>query len=59
MASGGGPPYSKSATEPRSRRAWQRTASASDKEDNVSINSLPNELRPNNWVRDQFNDTCF
>lgn len=51
MASGGGNPFRKSATtDPRQKSSWQRTASASDKDDNISLNSLPNDLRPNNWV---------
>ncbi|XP_071127222.1 pericentriolar material 1 protein-like isoform X5 [Mytilus edulis] len=50
MASGGGNPFRKpSATDPRQKSTWQRTASASDKDDNISLNSLPNDLRPNNW----------
>lgn len=48
MASGGHKPKSAS-SEPRQRSTWQRTTSTSDKEDNISINSIPNELRPNNW----------
>ena len=50
MATGGGRPFSKSAsTDPRQRRAWARTgsATASDKEDNISVS---NDQRPNNWV---------
>ncbi|XP_071127245.1 pericentriolar material 1 protein-like isoform X26 [Mytilus edulis] len=51
MASGGGNPFRKpSATDPRQKSTWQRTASASDKDDNISLNSLPNDLRPNNWA---------
>ncbi|XP_053399542.1 pericentriolar material 1 protein-like isoform X2 [Mercenaria mercenaria] len=38
-----------SASEPRQRTSWQRTTSMSDKDDNVSLNSFPNDLRPNNW----------
>ncbi|XP_052078856.1 pericentriolar material 1 protein-like isoform X7 [Mytilus californianus] len=51
MASGGGNPFRKpAATDPRQKSTWQRTASASDKDDNISLNSLPNDLRPNNWA---------
>lgn len=39
-----------SSSEPRQRSSWQRTTSMSDKDDNVSLNSFPNDLRPNNWV---------
>ena len=49
MASGGHKAKG-AASEPRQRSSWQRTTSMSDKEDNISINSIPNELRPNNWV---------
>ncbi|KAL4230121.1 Phosphoacetylglucosamine Mutase [Mactra antiquata] len=38
-----------SASEPRQRSSWQRTTSMSDRDDNVSLNSFPNDLRPNNW----------
>ncbi|XP_060588988.1 pericentriolar material 1 protein-like isoform X2 [Ruditapes philippinarum] len=38
-----------STSEPRQRTSWQRTTSMSDKDDNVSLNSFPNDLRPNNW----------
>ncbi|KAK3100261.1 hypothetical protein FSP39_017062 [Pinctada imbricata] len=49
MATGGNYPFRSGATEPRTRGGWQRSTSTSDKDDNVSLNSLPNELRPNNW----------
>ncbi|XP_060064329.1 pericentriolar material 1 protein-like isoform X2 [Ylistrum balloti] len=50
MATGGNRQFMKSAsTDPRPRKAWQRSTSASDKEDNISIHSIPNDLRPNNW----------
>ncbi|XP_069131168.1 pericentriolar material 1 protein-like [Argopecten irradians] len=50
MATGGGRQFMKSAsTDPRPKKAWQRSTSASDKEDNISIHSIPNDLRPNNW----------
>jgi len=50
MATGGGREFmKKSSTDPRTR-SWHRTTSTSDKEDNISINSIPNDLRPNNWV---------
>ena len=39
-----------SASEPRQRRSWQRTTSASDKDDNVSQKSFPNDLKQNNWL---------
>ncbi|XP_052793086.1 pericentriolar material 1 protein-like isoform X3 [Mya arenaria] len=38
-----------SASEPRQRSSWQRTTSMSDRDDNVSLNSFTNDLRPNNW----------
>jgi hypothetical protein len=51
MATGGGNPFRiPSATDPRQKSTWQRSASASDKDDNVSLHSIPNDLRPNNWV---------
>ncbi|OWF47060.1 pericentriolar material 1 protein-like isoform X1 [Mizuhopecten yessoensis] len=50
MATGGGRQFMKSAsTDPKPRKAWQRSTSASDKDDNISIHSIPNDLRPNNW----------
>lgn len=49
MASGGQDRRNKmSASEPGQRFRWQRT-STSDKDDNISLNSLPNDIRPNNW----------
>lgn len=52
MASGGhSTKHPKSAaSEPRLRQTFQRTTSASDKDDNVSLKSFPNDLKPNNWV---------
>ena len=51
MASGGNSSKNPktSAPEPRQRRSGQRTTSASDKDDNVSQKSFPNDLKPNNW----------
>ncbi|KAL3878634.1 hypothetical protein ACJMK2_030966 [Sinanodonta woodiana] len=52
MMATGGRGHSKprtSASESRQRSSWQRSTSASDKEDNLSIHSIPNDLRPNNW----------
>lgn len=51
MATGGHHSFKTASTDPRPRRGWQRTASASDKEDNISNHSSnPVEHRPNNWV---------
>lgn len=48
---GGGNPFKKPpSTDPRQKSTWQRSASASDKDDNISLNSMPNDLRPNNWA---------
>lgn len=50
MATGGHHSFKTASTDPRPRRGWQRTASASDKEDNISNHSSnPVEHRPNNW----------
>ncbi|KAK3606346.1 hypothetical protein CHS0354_041982 [Potamilus streckersoni] len=52
MMATGGRGHSKprtSASESHQRSSWQRSTSASDKEDNISIHSIPNDLRPNNW----------
>lgn len=49
MASGGQKNPKTSASEPRQRTSWQRSTSTSDRDDNVSLNSFPNDLRPNNW----------
>ncbi|XP_062615320.1 pericentriolar material 1 protein-like isoform X1 [Saccostrea cucullata] len=49
MATGGHHPFKTAATDPRPRGGWQRTTSASDKDDNFSNHSNQLEHRPNNW----------
>ncbi|KAH3829898.1 pericentriolar material 1 protein-like isoform X2 [Dreissena polymorpha] len=49
MASGGRKNPKTSSSEPRQKSTWTRTTSMSDKDDNVSLNSFANDLRPNNW----------
>lgn len=46
----GGMPYSKKDSKQRSN--WQRSTSYSDRDDAHSLNSVPNDVRINNWVCD-------
>ena len=47
MATGG---VSMSKKEVKQRSNWQRTTSFSDRDDALSLSSIPNEVRINNWV---------
>lgn len=48
MASGGFQPNKQGKPEPKRRSNWQRSVS-SDRDDTQSLNSLPSDIRINNW----------
>ena len=49
MASGGFQPNKQGKPEPKRRSNWHRSVS-SDRDDAQSLNSLPSDIRINNWV---------